>query len=337
MAKDLPPPNEFALHRIGAAETEARRQLEVELRQFFERCASGAVHRELQRNPSSEDLLPFFERYSRAVFDARAKEQLALVLSGDQLPTYFKWLEKLADPVVRKIYGRKFGQHAVKDSKTAAYERLRRTLYRKIGDGVWRGAVEKSLGIFGFSAYRTEYGEYGLGDFLRPNTVKLKAMLDDRLLYWKAQAQVKIGTTISDQVGAAASPVAPAVAASGGSNLPLSPPLQSEARGEVEIGGTSLSPGERSAEPQPEAATANATTARDTDLLRKRARQLAEYKAATGNPSNKKIYEARNSGIHKPEFYKWLRGDLPANSATCINFERFLREKKPPIPRKPRH
>jgi hypothetical protein len=67
-----------------------------------------------------------------------------------------------------------------------------------------------------------------------------------------------------------------------------------------------------------------------------RQKLLADYKAATGNPSNKRIYEARNSGIHKPEFYEWLRGSLPANSTPTISFERFLREQRPPIPRKPK-
>ncbi len=68
--------------------------------------------------------------------------------------------------------------------------------------------------------------------------------------------------------------------------------------------------------------------------VQRRGDLLAEYKASTGNPSNKRIYEARNSGIHKPEFYEWLKGVLSARSSTAINFERFLREKKPPIPRK---
>jgi hypothetical protein len=63
---------------------------------------------------------------------------------------------------------------------------------------------------------------------------------------------------------------------------------------------------------------------------------LAEYRAATGNPSKRSLYEAKNSGIYKPEFYDWVNGKLPANSATAINFERFLRNKKQPIPRKPK-
>ena len=70
--------------------------------------------------------------------------------------------------------------------------------------------------------------------------------------------------------------------------------------------------------------------------IERRRKLLAEYKAATKNSSNKRIYEARNSGVHKPEFYQWLNGTLPTESATTISFERFLREKKPPIPRKPK-
>lgn len=63
----------------------------------------------------------------------------------------------------------------------------------------------------------------------------------------------------------------------------------------------------------------------------RRVKLLAEYKAATGSPSNRKIYEAKHSGIHKPEFYKWVNGTLSNDSATTKNFERFLRAKKPPI------
>ena len=66
-----------------------------------------------------------------------------------------------------------------------------------------------------------------------------------------------------------------------------------------------------------------------------RAHLLSDYKAATGQPSNKRIYQASNSTIHKPEFYEWVRGELPSASETTRNFERFLREKKPPIPRNP--
>jgi hypothetical protein len=63
----------------------------------------------------------------------------------------------------------------------------------------------------------------------------------------------------------------------------------------------------------------------------RRRKLLDEYKTATGNPSNKKIYEADNSYIHKPQFYEWRDGRLPTSSITTINFERFLREKKRPV------
>jgi len=75
---------------------------------------------------------------------------------------------------------------------------------------------------------------------------------------------------------------------------------------------------------QPAPSTGSATEIERRSLL------LAEYKAATKTISNRQIYEARNSRIHKPEFYTWRNGTLPAHSATSINFERFLREKRPP-------
>jgi hypothetical protein len=69
--------------------------------------------------------------------------------------------------------------------------------------------------------------------------------------------------------------------------------------------------------------------------IERRKTLLAEYKAATGDPSDYQLFNAQNSGLHKPEFYRWLKGTLSAHSRTAQNFERFLREKKLPIPRKP--
>jgi hypothetical protein len=71
------------------------------------------------------------------------------------------------------------------------------------------------------------------------------------------------------------------------------------------------------------------------DLITQRVALLEAYKGKT-NTSNRKIYESSNSGIHKPEFYKWLGGRLPNSSATTMNFERFLRGNRPPAPRKPK-
>lgn len=71
------------------------------------------------------------------------------------------------------------------------------------------------------------------------------------------------------------------------------------------------------------------------ELISRRRKLLADYKSATGTLSNYGIYNARNSGIYKPQFYGWLNGKLSSESATCEAFERFLREKKQPIPRRP--
>jgi hypothetical protein len=67
--------------------------------------------------------------------------------------------------------------------------------------------------------------------------------------------------------------------------------------------------------------------------IKRRAELLADYKKATKTPSNRKIYEAQNSPIHKPQFHKWVKGALLSESSTATNFERFLRDKKPPIPK----
>lgn len=76
--------------------------------------------------------------------------------------------------------------------------------------------------------------------------------------------------------------------------------------------------------------------ATNEEEIERRKKLLEEYKAATDNPSNKRIYESSNSKIHKPQFYRWVNGTLPFDSATTENFERFLREKKQPIPKRPK-
>lgn len=63
-----------------------------------------------------------------------------------------------------------------------------------------------------------------------------------------------------------------------------------------------------------------------------RKKLLDDYTRKTG-ASHRSIYES-NLGCYKPEFYKWRRGTLPRDSATTRNLERFLREGKPPVPRK---
>lgn len=88
-----------------------------------------------------------------------------------------------------------------------------------------------------------------------------------------------------------------------------------------------------SAAPQPPVMEAKSPA--PDSLIEQRRALIEAYIAKTG-ASLHKIYTASNSGIHKPEFYKWRDGTLPNSSSTTINFERFLRNQKPPIPRKSR-
>lgn len=69
--------------------------------------------------------------------------------------------------------------------------------------------------------------------------------------------------------------------------------------------------------------------------IERRAKLLADYKAATGNPPNERIYKSANAGIHKPEFYQWRSGRLSAKSKVTKRFEAFLKAKRRPIPRNP--
>jgi hypothetical protein len=98
---------------------------------------------------------------------------------------------------------------------------------------------------------------------------------------------------------------------------------------------TEIAPGPASDTTEPgENPIAESPADREKEIER-RQRLLADYKAATGDPPDYRIYNAKNSGIHKPEFYEWKKGTLSRRTKTAQNFERFLREKKPPIPRKP--
>jgi hypothetical protein len=90
----------------------------------------------------------------------------------------------------------------------------------------------------------------------------------------------------------------------------------------------------RAIEQQQISPTPQSTQPEPQGEAKRRAKLLSDYRSATG-ASNRKIYEAQNSGIHKPEFYEWLKGNLAASSRTTKTFEAFLVAKRRPIPRKP--
>jgi hypothetical protein len=73
------------------------------------------------------------------------------------------------------------------------------------------------------------------------------------------------------------------------------------------------------------------------ELVQRRGELLANYKKRTGVCTNAAIYNARNSGVHKPDFYRWRSGKLLASSATATSLENFLRAGERPKPRKIRN
>jgi hypothetical protein len=82
----------------------------------------------------------------------------------------------------------------------------------------------------------------------------------------------------------------------------------------------------------PDAPAASAGTS--DQVVPSRAELLAEYKQRTGVRTNAAIYNAKNSGVHKAEFYSWRSGKLLATSATAISLENFLRAGERPKPRR---
>ena len=69
--------------------------------------------------------------------------------------------------------------------------------------------------------------------------------------------------------------------------------------------------------------------------VERRRRLLREYMEATGT-SEYGIYSAagRDHSCHKPDFLRWKKGELPADSLTAQSLERFLAAKKPPSAKK---
>ena len=105
-----------------------------------------------------------------------------------------------------------------------------------------------------------------------------------------------------------------------------------KAMGDGVIGASDF--GESKTAKRPKSPMGSKDRATPKEEIQRRAKLLEAYKTATGIRANQRIYQAKNSGIHKPQFYEWRSGKLASESATAINFERFLSAKKVPIPRR---
>jgi hypothetical protein len=66
--------------------------------------------------------------------------------------------------------------------------------------------------------------------------------------------------------------------------------------------------------------------------VRRRLALLEEYKKATGATENQIENDPRHTCRH-PEFLRWKRGELPAQSKMARSLEKFLRSKQPPTTR----
>jgi hypothetical protein len=278
---------------------------------------------ELQQHEPSE-LIPFFELYAERQFEAYAEELLAHFTST---VADFEW--RLATDVIDVISGEIRPRQQIvpedpvsKDPATLARmlrdlepgSEEQRDLAKWLSDhsGDWEIYLQRSFRRQAIKAggnvparvtllFDFKYVYY-LRIFMNSQAfdLRLRAHLSNRLAFWEAKAYLQL-------------------------------PEQSESKSPID---QSASP---ASAPLPNGGN-RAKRGADWNAIEvtRRADLLAAYKRANSNPSNKRIYEARNSGIHKPQFYEWVRGELPADSETTGNFERFLKEQKPPIARKPR-
>jgi hypothetical protein len=91
-------------------------------------------------------------------------------------------------------------------------------------------------------------------------------------------------------------------------------------------------PAEQGPAAAPQASTAEEPGSRQAEVKRRKA-LLKEYLTKTGVRASRVwrcAGQANTHSCHKPEFYAWLKGELPADSATAQSLERFLRRGEPP-------
>jgi hypothetical protein len=145
---DLPALSPQATARIRAAEAKAEDELGVEVTKFFQGCKKPSfVEEELGRKPFSVDLVPFFQQYATAVFEAAALELLEDIDSAEDFRSQLRILRQ-----------------AIVDRIAAEH-------------GVWRRVVAYSCQSVDMGAWSSQYGFYGPSDFLRPHRIPIRGAL----------------------------------------------------------------------------------------------------------------------------------------------------------------
>ena len=91
-------------------------------------------------------------------------------------------------------------------------------------------------------------------------------------------------------------------------------------------------PAEQGPPVAPQTPAAEGPGPREAEVKRRKA-LLKEYLAKTGVRTSRVwrcAGQANTHSCHKPQFYAWLKGELPAESAPAQSLERFLRRGEPP-------
>jgi hypothetical protein len=140
--------------RILAKEIQARRKLEEEVNGFLSAmCAKAEIL--LDRNPTSADLLRYFERYAQSVFDAAAQEVL---------PFAFSLPEKIGvlNTILAKVH------YLICSGK----------------DGVWNRTISLGCDAVNLGSWSAGYGAYGRATLVVPRRKQLATLLRAHAMSW---------------------------------------------------------------------------------------------------------------------------------------------------------
>jgi hypothetical protein len=161
--------------------------------EFLRKMKKGGES-ELGHNPSSEDLLPYFQRYAWSVIEARNKEEIVNATSISK-----------AQALIRNAV----------ETVVYAICRLGKTVDgTKKPSEVWFQTIKHASRAVTFGSWTTDYGTYDQTAFSHPPHMQLRALLlvQGRELvtqFWSRKAMEDQSARIDDPTAPPAVPVAP--------------------------------------------------------------------------------------------------------------------------------
>jgi hypothetical protein len=147
--------------RIKRARAAATVCLGDKISAFLAACKTGQIFETLKHKPFSSDLIPFFEQYALAVFDAMASEAKSFIGNADDVEPYLKWLSDRIEPLVMSIARR---------------------------DGVWHRVVDQCCRRASLGWWGSPYGFYTADAFRRSHHQVIRAALELRIQLWTYEA-----------------------------------------------------------------------------------------------------------------------------------------------------